>query len=996
MDFQPPPGGDAPSARSYIGRVESILQADGFDRTDMQALLEDAQAVQILDEGDLQDIFTCLDTLGRRLLAVGETDLGFSAFTAAADITLSAIGRGLPPDCAIGLANSLQGAGFGDASFQLLDDIRAAVEKSARGDLPLPLAQVDNAIGNQRRMVGDLDLAEEKLRLALDEFESGPGGTPALHSSILNNLGLMLLKKGAFREAGDHLLTALQIQEDIRAKPRRIAITLDILGSLELNLAHKNGALYLDGGYINQVVADHLRRAKEYLTHARIALQDALPEAAADYAICLGHHVDLARYLKDAESADRDSQEALEILEHTGAWDALWTARSNRAAVLYEQGKWASVVDLLIPFTEAPVDPTAATALTYLARAAARVGETSMSLQAATIVAEMDDQLVFGRIQSISEDEALHQFKPFSDRLEFLLGVGLAAAQEGAEADCLYEVALNRTGILAERFGSAWTKAYSAKGAPTDLVERVRSSRATAARMDLDAADAGSIQDARRRQREAARQAGLAEANLLRGVGQEAPMVPLIAPNDVRAALNADTLLLDFAFVRTIEDVRHYAVFIVRNAGLVELRDLGSVDEIDELIDSLEGPMRQRSADRDMFWGDAAKNAGSDATEDSYLGAAEQLAVALFPQDLDLPPTVRVSPIGLWSQVPFSLLSAHGRPLIENHLVSCVPSGRWLGSRALSSRTPDDRASPPMVMGDPDYDLDRLSEQTFPLQMQFGRLPNAAIEVRELAARLHVEAKTGKEANRTELANVRSPVVLHLATHGTMVDAFRSIAEQSEPRATVMKSVGGVVVTDEVNPSEDPFGMVVPGFSDDSPQARHDARVRWLNEIGPRDPRSRSLIVLAGANAWLAGLENPPEIGTGFLTAGEFALTDLTATELVVLSACKTGEGAVSVGDGTLLGLRSASLLAGAASCLTALWTVDDAATTELILAFYAALEGGVARDEALREAQLAVRATHPDPYYWAAWVLDGDNGPLHLQSWNPSETQEAHAPTPG
>jgi CHAT domain-containing protein len=62
---------------------------------------------------------------------------------------------------------------------------------------------------------------------------------------------------------------------------------------------------------------------------------------------------------------------------------------------------------------------------------------------------------------------------------------------------------------------------------------------------------------------------------------------------------------------------------------------------------------------------------------------------------------------------------------------------------------------------------------------------------------------------------------------------------------------------------------------------------------------------------------------------------------------------------------------------------VHDEATTELMLAFYAALENGVAREKALREAQLAVREKWIHPFYWAAWVLDGDNGLIHVRPWN-------------
>jgi CHAT domain-containing protein len=44
---------------------------------------------------------------------------------------------------------------------------------------------------------------------------------------------------------------------------------------------------------------------------------------------------------------------------------------------------------------------------------------------------------------------------------------------------------------------------------------------------------------------------------------------------------------------------------------------------------------------------------------------------------------------------------------------------------------------------------------------------------------------------------------------------------------------------------------------------------------------------------------------------------------------------------------------------------------------FYRRLLAGRPRAEALREAQLASKASHPDPFYWGAFICQGDPGPL-------------------
>src|SRR5262249_35670423 len=103
---------------------------------------------------------------------------------------------------------------------------------------------------------------------------------------------------------------------------------------------------------------------------------------------------------------------------------------------------------------------------------------------------------------------------------------------------------------------------------------------------------------------------------------------------------------------------------------------------------------------------------------------------------------------------------------------------------------------------------------------------------------------------------------------------------------------------------------------------------------------------------------------------------DLLATELVVLSACETGLGQVHVGEG-VFGLRRAFVLAGAKTLVMSLWKVPDEPTRELMKDFYGRLLAGDGRAKALRQAQLALRAKYPGPYYWGAFICQGDPSPL-------------------
>lgn len=119
------------------------------------------------------------------------------------------------------------------------------------------------------------------------------------------------------------------------------------------------------------------------------------------------------------------------------------------------------------------------------------------------------------------------------------------------------------------------------------------------------------------------------------------------------------------------------------------------------------------------------------------------------------------------------------------------------------------------------------------------------------------------------------------------------------------------------------------------------------------------------------------QLAGGELTVLDIFNLDLCAS-LVTLSACETGTSAIRGGD-ELIGLARACLYAGAASLLLTLWRVDDRSTSTLIEGFYRALLAGKTKAAALRDAQLALmRDPHyAHPYYWAPFVLIGDNGRL-------------------
>lgn len=155
-------------------------------------------------------------------------------------------------------------------------------------------------------------------------------------------------------------------------------------------------------------------------------------------------------------------------------------------------------------------------------------------------------------------------------------------------------------------------------------------------------------------------------------------------------------------------------------------------------------------------------------------------------------------------------------------------------------------------------------------------------------------------------------------------------------------------------------------------------------------------LVFSGVNK--TSLDKPENqfIEDGCLTGFEISTLDLSNTDLIVLSACSTGLGEVSLtgSSGIVRGLKKA----GAHSAIVSLWEVNDAATRLLMTYFFDFLNQGMTKHEAFCAAREKLRnfdgkititvqefsqtrmanvkvekEFKPDfsnPYFWAPFVL--------------------------
>lgn len=110
----------------------------------------------------------------------------------------------------------------------------------------------------------------------------------------------------------------------------------------------------------------------------------------------------------------------------------------------------------------------------------------------------------------------------------------------------------------------------------------------------------------------------------------------------------------------------------------------------------------------------------------------------------------------------------------------------------------------------------------------------------------------------------------------------------------------------------------------------------------------------------------------GVLTAYEAQNLDLQHTSLVILSACETTLGYLDAGEG-VYGLQRAFRAAGAGSIISSLWKVDDNATRDFMISFYQQYIQHKDKSAAFIAAQKTIRDKYIHPFFWGAFVMVGE-----------------------
>ena len=391
----------------------------------------------------------------------------------------------------------------------------------------------------------------------------------------------------------------------------------------------------------------------------------------------------------------------------------------------------------------------------------------------------------------------------------------------------------------------------------------------------------------------------------------------------VKHALGQDEVLIDFTDFISQTQGRKYAAYIINKVqDYPQLKSLFTERQIDSL-----GIVRP-----DMFY------------DKDYAHDVLQLLWEPLKTNIPVGTTIYYVPSQLLFQISLESLPLADGTLLGNHYNFVrLSSARELVK--MKSKSNSNKANTAVLYGGLQYDLETtaMAEESKKYNLSnllalrgeiargdsvFHDLQGTKEEILKIEDLLksnkwQVSSYMGKNGTEESFLNMhgKSPKLLHLATHG-----FYYTPNRAE-------------------------------------------NVDYLK--GYTDAMSLSGLVLSGGNAAWLGKPLPKGVLGGILSANDIARLDLSNTDMVVLSACQTGQGkATSEG---LYGLQRAFKKAGVGTIVMSLWSVSDKTTSEFMTTFYERLadtHNAWNKRKAFEEAKEIIRKKHPDPFHWAAFVM--------------------------
>jgi CHAT domain-containing protein/tetratricopeptide (TPR) repeat protein len=405
---------------------------------------------------------------------------------------------------------------------------------------------------------------------------------------------------------------------------------------------------------------------------------------------------------------------------------------------------------------------------------------------------------------------------------------------------------------------------------------------------------------------------------------------PTLTLKEVQAEIEPeDTVLLEYA----LGDEKSY-VWRVEHRQITA-HELPQSERIRKLVESF----RETLIPPQLRAGESASDyqARVRRQEQSYRVYARQLSrVLLGPIALTGAKRLLIVPDASLQYVPFTALlvpacAMSEQPLVTRYEVDVLPSASVLGTLR---KTTSNRAPPPataVIVADPVFESD---------------------DPRVLTTQGHHRDQPEQPAalNRAIRDIQGSQYIPRLHASRDEANAIASILHARDPQ--------GVHVALDFSASRD--FVVRNGLT----------RFRFVHFathgiVDPRQPEMSGLI--------LSLIDRKGQKQDGYLRLGDIYKLQLSA-DLVVLSSCESALGKDLQAEG-IIGLPRGFLHAGAKSVIASLWKVNDEATAKLMAALYTRIQRGESPSAALRGAQLEM--VHDEqwskPYYWAAFVLQGE-----------------------
>ncbi|MCI0388418.1 MAG: tetratricopeptide repeat protein [Acidobacteria bacterium] len=827
------------------------------------------------------------------------------------------------------------------------------------GQTNLGYALFLNNLALQYQELGNFATAEELYKQAIEITRNAVGERHPSYATCLNNIGLLYYlmcddpKALQFqREAANVYLAVYGERHPAYAKS---------LNNLALALAGI-------GGDKNYKEAESLYQ--QVLEITRLTLGERHP----DYAIGLSNLADLYYYNQDFSSAEEQLQKALDVCRAAVGerHPSFASILSSLSAVRYSTGDYEMAERLCRSAAETYSDSVGeqhnyyANCLKGLGMVCAATDRHEEALRLMQNVADIEDHYI-GQIFSIGSETqriAYLQFVRGSfDGLLSLVSQHLSHSKDAVLS--AFDLALKRKAVGLEALAIQRDAVLS--GAYPDLEPKLReltTLRTQIAEKTLEGPGLEDFSTHRQRLAEWNTEKEILEKELARRIPEmnleqalrnaDRQVVAMALPEGTWLVEFVKFHLFDFKAVparkeQLLKSARYCAfVLAAGEQNNVQMIDLGEAEPIDRMIATFRSSI---TGEAEEF---KSRGLGGLPDENSSKDIGKALRVALFDRLLSAlgdRKKLIIAPDGELTRLPFEALpNNYDRYLIDDYQISYVSAGRDTLRFGRASGTQRNAAT---VLAAPDFDLADESGGSRPeefirprplsrdlegSELHFEQLSGMRAEGESIAGRLEVTPMLGESALDSHIKACISPRILHMATHGF----FLKDQELDLDKITVPTASG----------------------------------MDRLSRAGVENPLLRSGLALAGANTWLGRGVLPRAAEDGFLFADDVMGMNLLGTELVVLSACETGLGEVRIGEG-VLGFRRSFVVAGAKTLVMSLWKVPDGETRELMEVFYARILAGYPRAEALREAQLDLKANHKHAFYWGAFICQGDPYPL-------------------